>query len=83
MAMQLLADSTKQRDTVERIRLCNGAARLMRAFQDSALTLNKLKNGDQRMTVTHVYVEQGAQAIVGNVTAGSQGGGTGRNGVIP
>ena len=82
-AMQLLADSAKQRDPVERARLCNGAARLIRAFQDSAMVLHKLKHGDQRVTVTHVHVEQGAQAIVGNVTAGSQGGGTGQNGVIP
>ena len=49
----------------------------MRAFQDGAMTLQRLRTGGtQTVTVQHVHVWQGAQAVIGNVqTGGPTGGG--------
>jgi hypothetical protein len=53
---------------VEACRLTNSAARLMSVFQDGLLTLQKLRTGgNQTVTVQHVNVESGAQAVIGNV----------------
>ena len=60
-------------DSVEACRLANSAARLMNVFQDAALTLQKLRTGgNQTVTVQHVNVASGAQAVIGNVQTGSQ-----------
>ncbi|MCX6608014.1 MAG: hypothetical protein NTV52_31115 [Acidobacteria bacterium] len=47
-----------------------GAQRLLRLFADQTETLQRLKGktGQQRMTVEHVHVHQGGQAIVGAVS---------------
>jgi hypothetical protein len=52
-------------------RLTNATARTMATFQDAALTLAKLRNGgNQTVTVQHVTVSDGGQAIVaGNVSS--------------
>ena len=58
-------------DPVEACRLSNASARLMYAFQDGLLTLHKLRTGgNQTVTVQHVNVASGAQAVIGNVQAG-------------
>lgn len=52
-------------------RLGNTAARLMSAFQDGAATLQRLRTGGkQTVTVQHVNVESGGQAVVGTVQTG-------------
>jgi hypothetical protein len=58
-------------DSVEVCRLTNAAVRLMSVFQDAALTLQKLRTGGaQTVTVQHVNVASGGQAVVGNVQTG-------------
>ena len=49
------------------------AVRLMRLFNEQLEVMAKLKGkaGHQRVTVEHVHVHQGGQAIVGQVTAGN------------
>lgn len=60
-------------DQVEACRCINAAARLISAFNDSALTLQRLRTGgSQTVTVQHVNVESGAQAVIGNVQTGGQ-----------
>ena len=70
----------REGDSVEACRLANSAVRLMGAFNDAALTLQKLRTGgNQTVTVQHVSVAPGAQAVIGNVSTGGRGDG-GSNG---
>ncbi len=50
----------------------NRATRLLRLFNAQLETMQKLKGtaGQQKMTVEHVHVHSGGQAIVGQVDAG-------------
>lgn len=61
-------------------RLTNSVARLMGVYQQGMLTLQRIKTGgNQTMTVQHVNVESGGQAVIGQVQAGGrqpQGGGS-------
>ena len=48
--------------------MANAAARMMSVYQDGLLTLQKLRTGgNQTVTVQHVNVQPGAQAVIGNV----------------
>jgi hypothetical protein len=63
----------REGDSVEACRLANGAARLMSVFQDGLLTLQRLRTGgNQTVTVQHVNVAPGAQAVIGNVQTGDR-----------
>jgi len=63
-AMRLLAESEKERDSVEKCRQASTAAKLMDAFSRGAATLQRLQNGgNQIVTVQHVQVN--GQAIIG------------------
>ena len=55
------------------------ATRLMRVFGEQLGAMQRLKGkaGQQKVTVEHVHVHQGGQAIVGSVTAREQRGGGG------
>jgi hypothetical protein len=60
-------------DQVEACRCTNAAARLMSAFNDAALTLQRLRTGgNQTVTVQHVNVASGGQAVIGNVQTGGR-----------
>lgn len=60
-----------QRNPVEGCRLANTAARLMSVYQDGLMTLQRLRTGgSQTVTVQHVNVQAGAQAVIGNVQTG-------------
>jgi hypothetical protein len=51
------------------------ATRMMNTYQQGLLTLNKLrKGGSQTITIQHVHVADGAQAIIGSVKSGKTGG---------
>lgn len=64
-AMTLLARSAAIRDTVEQARLANAAARLMDAYQKAMLALWKVRTGGRQVvTVQHVQVASGGQAVV-------------------
>lgn len=57
------------------------ADRFLRTFTAQVEVLAKYRGkGQQKMTVEHVHVHQGGQAIVGNVTTGGGGHGTGIDG---
>jgi hypothetical protein len=55
------------------VALATAAARLMRAYSAQVETLRRLRHGgDQYVRVEHVHVNDGGQAVIGNVkTAGS------------
>lgn len=71
-ALELLAKSSRQGSPVEMARLANSSARLMEVFQKAMLTLNKVRTGGQQVvTVQHVQVGDGGQAIInGNFATG-------------
>ena len=55
---------------VEAARLTNAACRLMDAYRQALLTLQRIRTGGaQTVTVQHVHVGEGAQAVIGNVQA--------------
>jgi DNA-binding winged helix-turn-helix (wHTH) protein len=58
------------------------ATRLMRIFNEQLAAMQKLKGkaGQQKVTVEHVHVHKGGQAIVGTVAATGPGPGVGWNG---
>ena len=61
----------KEGDSVEACRLANAAARLLTVYQTGLLTLQKLRTGGtQTVTVQHVNVQPGGQAVIGNVGGG-------------
>lgn len=61
----------------------NQANKLLRTYSTLLATLDKHRGkGQQKVTVEHVHVHEGGQAIVGNVE-GKQPGGENKNGVQP
>jgi len=67
----------QQVSSIEASRLANSAARMMESFNQGLLTLDRLRNGRQQLvTVQHVNVANGGQAIVaGEVSPGVLGDG--------
>jgi hypothetical protein len=65
--------------------VCNSANKLTRTFAAQVSALKEYRSkGEQKMTVQHVHVAEGAQAIVGNVSTPAQGGGMrGKDGEQP
>jgi hypothetical protein len=64
-------DGVRQVDSVEFSRMAQATARLSSAFQDGLITMQRLHTGGaQTMTIRHVTVEAGAQAVIGNVRPG-------------
>ena len=59
--------------------------KLARTFAAQVEALKRYRSGgEQKMTVQHVHVAEGGQAIVGNVSAPAQGGGVrGKDGEQP
>ncbi len=56
---------------IQATRLFNSANRLMKTFQQGLLTIQKIRNGgNQTVTVQHVNVSDGGQAVIGNVGDG-------------
>lgn len=59
------SDKHRQIACVEATRLTNASARAMAAFNDAALTLQRLRTGGRQVvTVQHVTVNEGGQAVV-------------------
>lgn len=74
MSMKLMGNAIKYTQShvspeIERpVKLVNAAARLMDTYQRGLTTLAKNRRGGrQKVTVEHVHVNKGGQAIVGNV----------------
>ena len=79
VAMQCLG-RTKDAYVIDQIEcLINQSAKLMRVFMDQMASLQKYrgKSTQQKVTVEHVHVHQGGQAIVGTVNSQIKGGGGG------
>ena len=69
-AMDLMADASKQRDPIIKVKLINCSARLMDVYSKGALALQRLQQGvNQIVQVQHVQVN--GQAVIGNL-GGSQ-----------
>ena len=67
-AMELMADASKQRDPIFKVKLMNCSARLMETYSKGALALQRLQSGaSQVVQVQHVQVN--GQAVIGNVGA--------------
>jgi hypothetical protein len=65
-SMELMADASKQRDPVIKVKLMNCSARLMDAYSKGALALQRLQQGaNQIVQVQHVQVH--GQAVIGNL----------------
>lgn len=63
--------SLRPGDSVEAARLANTAARLMGVYQSGMATLQRMRSGgNQVVTVQHVSIGQGGQAVIGNVQPG-------------
>jgi len=63
------ADNIPQRDSAER-----ALNKLVRSFAVQVETLKRYRSdGSQKVTVEHVTINEGGQAIVGNVTQGGAG----------
>src|SRR5687767_15111345 len=60
-------------DQVEACRCTNAAVRLMEASSRAALTIRRLRSGGtQTVTVQHVTVSSGGQAVIGNIAPGDR-----------
>jgi hypothetical protein len=58
----------------------NGLTKLTRTYAAQMEALKRYRSGgEQKMTVQHVHVAEGGQAIVGNVSAPAEGVGHGKN----
>ena len=56
---------------VEASRLMNSSAKMMQSYQQGMVTMQKLRTGGQQtVTVQHVHVADGGQAVIGNVQSG-------------
>jgi hypothetical protein len=65
-AMELMADASKQKNPIFKVKLMNCSARLMEAYSKGALALQRLQSGaSQVVQVQHVQVN--GQAVISNV----------------
>ena len=70
-ALNAMSRSALESDPVQSVRLANLATRLMDTYQRGLLTLKRLRTtGEQNITVQHVHVADGGQAVVGSVQTG-------------
>ena len=82
MSMRFGGRALAEPDPVVSARYANTSARLMVAYQQSLLTLQRLRTGgSQTVTVQHVNVVQGGQAVIGNVQTGGEASGGGKSNV--
>lgn len=70
------SNQNAQQITTEQVRLMNCSVRFMETFQKGMLTLHKIRTGgNQTMTVQHVHVESGGQAVIGSLQGDAGQGG--------
>jgi hypothetical protein len=74
-AEQELGRQNDPNAVLEANRCANAAARMMKAYQEGLLTLGRMRiGGRQVVTVQHVQVSEGGQAIVAGAVSSSGGG---------
>lgn len=74
-SLDLIAEAGHTRDPIERCRLINTASKLMDLCQKGLTTIHKIRTGGQQtVTVQHVQVSDGGQAVInGSVDARGRG----------
>ena len=71
--MNLMSKAALETDTALAIKQANLATRLMDVYQRGMVTLKRLRStGEQQITVQHVHIASGAQAVVGSVKTGGR-----------
>jgi hypothetical protein len=77
-AFKLSSMAMSQNDPIEIVRLANASGRQMDVYQKALLALHKIRTGGkQHVTVQHVTVKDGGQAVVtGKMKGGLNGGGS-------
>lgn len=79
VAMEMLSKAKHATNTDQLERFGTLATKLLRTYTTQLEALAKIRRGgSQKVTVEHVHVYSGGQAIVGNVTGGQGGAGGGR-----
>jgi hypothetical protein len=74
-AMQNASKAALEQDQVHSTRMMNLSIRAMETFQKGLLTIKRLRGtGEQRITIQHVSVSEGGQAVIGQVHPGGAGG---------
>jgi hypothetical protein len=74
-AMQNASKAALEQDPVHSVRMMNLSLRAMDTFQKGLLTFKRLRgSGEQKITIQHVNVTQGGQAVIGQVQTGGTGG---------
>jgi hypothetical protein len=70
-AMRNASKAALEQDQVHSTRMMNLSIRAMETFQKGLLTIKRLRgSGEQRITIQHVNVTQGGQAVIGQVNPG-------------
>ena len=70
-AMRYVTKAALVDDPAQAVKMMNLSVRLMDSYQKGLLTLKRLRsNGEQRITIQHVNVTAGGQAVIGQVRAG-------------
>ncbi len=73
-AVRMLGKASIAQSFADMIRFSNASARLMTVFQQGALALHRLRTGNtQVVTVQHVTVGHGGQAVVAQIAPGVSG----------
>jgi hypothetical protein len=72
--MEVLHEETRERANVQGTRLAASIARMMTSYQQGVLTLQRMRSGGRQVvTVQHVHVGEGGQAVVaGKVATGGR-----------
>ncbi len=74
-AMRYVSRANMQQDPQHTVRMMNLSIRAMETFQKGLLTLKRLRGtGEQRITIQHVHVTDGGQAVIGQLQPRGTGG---------
>jgi hypothetical protein len=76
-AMLNASKAALEQDPVNSVRMMSLSIRSFEAYQKAMLTFKRLRgSGEQKITIQHVNVTQGGQAVIGQVQPGGAGGKT-------
>jgi len=74
-AMRNASKAALEQDPGHSVKMMNLSIRSMETFQKGCLTLKRLRGtGDQKITIEHVNVMQGGQAVIGSIQPSGGGG---------
>ena len=74
-SMRYMGKAALEQDQIHEVRMVNLSIRSMETFQRGLLTLKSLRSkGEQRITVQHVSVNDGGQAVISQGQPGGAGG---------